>query len=129
MDKVKHTELIIPGYAAAIAGDVEEELALDAQRPRRLAAHAPGVERPAFFGFAPARHGGGATGSVAGEERQASQDVGGDGIAGVAGALERETDAREVELGNASVDPRAVCVGSPARIRKAALYLLVLGLK
>ncbi len=26
MDKVKHTELIIPGYAAAIAGDVEEEL-------------------------------------------------------------------------------------------------------
>jgi acetyl-CoA decarbonylase/synthase complex subunit gamma len=26
LDKVKHTELIIPGYAAAIAGDVEEEL-------------------------------------------------------------------------------------------------------
>lgn len=26
MDKVKHTELAIPGYAAAIAGDVEEEL-------------------------------------------------------------------------------------------------------
>ncbi len=26
MDKVKHTDLIIPGYAAAIAGDVEEEL-------------------------------------------------------------------------------------------------------
>ncbi len=26
MDKVKHTELSIPGYAAAIAGDVEEEL-------------------------------------------------------------------------------------------------------
>ncbi len=26
MDKVKHTELILPGYAAAIAGDVEEEL-------------------------------------------------------------------------------------------------------
>jgi acetyl-CoA decarbonylase/synthase complex subunit gamma len=25
-DKVKHQELIIPGYAAAIAGDVEEEL-------------------------------------------------------------------------------------------------------
>jgi acetyl-CoA decarbonylase/synthase, CODH/ACS complex subunit gamma len=25
-DKVKHTEVIIPGYAAAIAGDVEEEL-------------------------------------------------------------------------------------------------------
>jgi acetyl-CoA decarbonylase/synthase complex subunit gamma len=26
MDKVKHTEVIIPGYAAAIAGDMEEEL-------------------------------------------------------------------------------------------------------
>ena len=26
MDKVKHTKLIIPGYAAAIAGDMEEEL-------------------------------------------------------------------------------------------------------
>lgn len=26
MDKVKHTEVVIPGYAAAIAGDVEEEL-------------------------------------------------------------------------------------------------------
>lgn len=26
MDKVKHTELILPGFAAAIAGDVEEEL-------------------------------------------------------------------------------------------------------
>jgi acetyl-CoA decarbonylase/synthase complex subunit gamma len=26
MDKVKHTELVIPGYSAAIAGDVEEEL-------------------------------------------------------------------------------------------------------
>jgi acetyl-CoA decarbonylase/synthase complex subunit gamma len=26
MDKVKHTELVIPGYAAAIAGDAEEEL-------------------------------------------------------------------------------------------------------
>ncbi|NQT70109.1 MAG: acetyl-CoA decarbonylase/synthase complex subunit gamma, partial [Desulfobacteraceae bacterium] len=26
MDKVKHNELVIPGYAAAIAGDVEEEL-------------------------------------------------------------------------------------------------------
>ena len=25
-DKVKHTELVLPGYAAAIAGDVEEEL-------------------------------------------------------------------------------------------------------
>ncbi len=27
MDKVKHTELIIPGFAAAIVGDVEEEMA------------------------------------------------------------------------------------------------------
>jgi acetyl-CoA decarbonylase/synthase complex subunit gamma len=26
MDKVKHTELVIPGYAASIAGDIEEEL-------------------------------------------------------------------------------------------------------
>ena len=26
MDKVKHTELVIPGYAASIAGDVEEEM-------------------------------------------------------------------------------------------------------
>jgi acetyl-CoA decarbonylase/synthase complex subunit gamma len=26
MDKVKNQELVIPGYAAAIAGDVEEEL-------------------------------------------------------------------------------------------------------
>lgn len=26
MDKINHTELIIPGYAAAIAGDIEEEL-------------------------------------------------------------------------------------------------------
>ncbi len=26
MDKIKHNELVIPGYAAAIAGDVEEEL-------------------------------------------------------------------------------------------------------
>lgn len=26
MDKVKHKELVVPGYAAAIAGDVEEEL-------------------------------------------------------------------------------------------------------
>jgi len=26
MDKVKHTNIIIPGYAAAIAGDIEEEL-------------------------------------------------------------------------------------------------------
>jgi len=26
-DKIKHKVLIIPGYAAAIAGDVEEELA------------------------------------------------------------------------------------------------------
>jgi acetyl-CoA decarbonylase/synthase complex subunit gamma len=26
MDKVKHQELVIPGYAAAIVGDIEEEL-------------------------------------------------------------------------------------------------------
>jgi acetyl-CoA decarbonylase/synthase complex subunit gamma len=26
MDKIKHNELIIPGYAAAIVGEIEEEL-------------------------------------------------------------------------------------------------------
>jgi acetyl-CoA decarbonylase/synthase complex subunit gamma len=43
MDKVKHQELIIPGYAAAIAGDVEEELAgwTITVGPRE-AAHIPG---------------------------------------------------------------------------------------
>ncbi len=43
MDKVKHTELIIPGYAAAIAGDVEEELAgWKITIGPREAAHIPG---------------------------------------------------------------------------------------
>jgi acetyl-CoA decarbonylase/synthase complex subunit gamma len=43
MDKVKHTELIIPGYAAAIAGDVEEELpGWKITVGPREAAHIPG---------------------------------------------------------------------------------------
>jgi acetyl-CoA decarbonylase/synthase complex subunit gamma len=43
MDKVKHTELIIPGYAAAIAGDVEEELpGWTIKVGPREAAHLPG---------------------------------------------------------------------------------------
>lgn len=43
MDKVKHTELIIPGYAAAIAGDVEEELpGWTITVGPREAAHLPG---------------------------------------------------------------------------------------
>lgn len=42
-DKVKHTELIIPGYAAAIAGDVEEELpGWTITGGPREAAHIPG---------------------------------------------------------------------------------------
>jgi acetyl-CoA decarbonylase/synthase complex subunit gamma len=42
-DKVKHTELIIPGYAAAIAGDVEEELpGWTITIGPREAAHIPG---------------------------------------------------------------------------------------
>lgn len=43
MDKVKHKEVIIPGYAAAIAGDVEEELSgwTVVVGPRE-AAHIPG---------------------------------------------------------------------------------------
>ena len=46
MDKVKHTELIIPGYAAAIAGDVEEELPgwTITVGPREVA-HLPGFLR------------------------------------------------------------------------------------
>ncbi|NNF98970.1 MAG: acetyl-CoA decarbonylase/synthase complex subunit gamma [Desulfobacteraceae bacterium] len=46
MDKVKHQEIIIPGYAAAIAGDVEEELPGWAITvgPRE-AAHIPGFLR------------------------------------------------------------------------------------
>jgi acetyl-CoA decarbonylase/synthase complex subunit gamma len=43
MDKVKHTELIIPGYAAAIAGDIEEELpGWTITVGPREAAHLPG---------------------------------------------------------------------------------------
>ena len=46
MDKVKHTELIIPGYAAAIAGDVEEELpGWTIQVGPRDAAHIPAYLR------------------------------------------------------------------------------------
>ena len=42
MDKVKHKQLIIPGYAAAIAGDVEEELpGWTIQVGPREAAHLP----------------------------------------------------------------------------------------
>ncbi len=42
-DKVKHQELIIPGYAAAIAGDVEEELSgWQITVGPREAAHIPG---------------------------------------------------------------------------------------
>lgn len=45
-DKVKHTELIIPGYAAAIAGDVEEELpGWTIHVGPREAAHIPGYLR------------------------------------------------------------------------------------
>ncbi len=43
MDKVTHTELIIPGYSAAIAGDVEEELpGWTITVGPREAAHIPG---------------------------------------------------------------------------------------
>ncbi len=43
MDKVKHTDLIIPGYAAAIAGDIEEELpGWTITIGPREAAHIPG---------------------------------------------------------------------------------------
>jgi acetyl-CoA decarbonylase/synthase complex subunit gamma len=46
MDKVKHQELIIPGYAAAIAGDVEEELpGWNIVVGPREAAHLPGFLR------------------------------------------------------------------------------------
>ncbi|UCF94414.1 MAG: acetyl-CoA decarbonylase/synthase complex subunit gamma [Desulfobacterales bacterium] len=45
-DKVKHQELIIPGYAAAIAGDVEEELpGWNITVGPREAAHIPGFLR------------------------------------------------------------------------------------
>lgn len=43
MDKIKHTELIIPGYAAAIAGEIEEELpGWTITIGPREAAHLPG---------------------------------------------------------------------------------------
>ncbi len=43
MDKVKHQELIIPGYAAAIVGDIEEELpGWNITVGPREAAHIPG---------------------------------------------------------------------------------------
>ena len=43
MDKVKHQDLVIPGYAAAIAGDVEEELpGWNIEVGPREAAHIPG---------------------------------------------------------------------------------------
>ncbi len=46
MDKIKHKELIIPGYAAAIAGDVEEELpGWTITVGPREAAHIPGFLR------------------------------------------------------------------------------------
>ena len=46
LDKVKHQELIIPGYAAAIAGDVEEELpGWKITVGPREAAHIPGFLR------------------------------------------------------------------------------------
>jgi acetyl-CoA decarbonylase/synthase complex subunit gamma len=46
MDKVKHQDLVIPGYAAAIAGDVEEELpGWNIIVGPREAAHLPGFLR------------------------------------------------------------------------------------
>ena len=46
IDKIKHQELIIPGYAAAIAGDVEEELpGWTITVGPREAAHIPGFLR------------------------------------------------------------------------------------
>jgi acetyl-CoA decarbonylase/synthase, CODH/ACS complex subunit gamma len=50
MDKVKHTELIIPGYAAAIVGDIEEELpGWTITVGPREAAHIPGFLREKFM--------------------------------------------------------------------------------
>jgi acetyl-CoA decarbonylase/synthase, CODH/ACS complex subunit gamma len=49
MNKVKHTELIIPGYAAAIVGDIEEELpGWTITVGPREAAHIPGFLRERF---------------------------------------------------------------------------------
>mgnify|MGYP001477486089 CR=1 FL=1 len=50
MEKVKHTELIIPGYAAAIVGDIEEELpGWTITVGPREAAHIPGFLRERFM--------------------------------------------------------------------------------
>jgi acetyl-CoA decarbonylase/synthase complex subunit gamma len=50
MDKVKHTELIIPGYAAAIVGDIEEELpGWTVTVGPREAAHIPGFLREKYM--------------------------------------------------------------------------------
>jgi acetyl-CoA decarbonylase/synthase, CODH/ACS complex subunit gamma len=50
MDKVKHTELIIPGYAAAIVGDIEEELpGWTITVGPREAAHIPGFLREKYM--------------------------------------------------------------------------------
>jgi acetyl-CoA decarbonylase/synthase, CODH/ACS complex subunit gamma len=50
MDKVKHTELIIPGYAAAIVGDIEEELpGWTITVGPREAAHLPGFLRDKYL--------------------------------------------------------------------------------
>lgn len=49
MDKIKHTELIIPGYAAAIVGDIEEELpGWTITVGPREAAHLPGFLRDKY---------------------------------------------------------------------------------
>ncbi|RJQ78972.1 MAG: acetyl-CoA decarbonylase/synthase complex subunit gamma [Desulfobacteraceae bacterium] len=49
-DKVKHTELIIPGYAAAIVGDIEEELpGWTITVGPREAAHLPGFLREKYL--------------------------------------------------------------------------------
>jgi acetyl-CoA decarbonylase/synthase complex subunit gamma len=43
MDKVKHKKVIIPGYAAAILGDLEEELGdWEVMVGPRESAHIPG---------------------------------------------------------------------------------------
>ncbi|MBI5550020.1 MAG: acetyl-CoA decarbonylase/synthase complex subunit gamma [Desulfobacterales bacterium] len=50
MEKVKHTQLIIPGYAAAIVGDIEEELpGWTITVGPREAAHIPGFLRERFL--------------------------------------------------------------------------------
>jgi acetyl-CoA decarbonylase/synthase complex subunit gamma len=50
LDKVKHTQLVIPGYAAAIVGDIEEELpGWTITVGPREAAHIPGFLRERFL--------------------------------------------------------------------------------